>query len=192
MMRFKRFELEKIILAIVAGGALAVTLATLPGLALALKPFLAKRKSDPRITSLRAAIKRLRERRLVELVMKNGRTYLAVTEKGARRLRELEFEDIQLVLPAHWDKQWSVILFDIPERQKSARDALRQKLRALGCLQFHKSVFVHPAFCEDEVDFVSQLFGVQKYVTVFRSSSLGHQEHRAYKYFALKEIRETE
>ena len=77
------------------------------------------------------------------------------------------------------------MLFDIPETKKTARDALRHKLRQLGCFQFHKSVFVHPAPCEDEIDFLAELFNIQEYVTVFRTPSLGKQEYRAYRFFGL-------
>ena len=181
---FGRHGVQKLLLGILVGGAIVVAAATFPGLALGLKPFIMKRNQNVERMSLRAALKRLRERRLIDVVAKNGRIFLMVTEKGKKRFREFEFENMQLQLPSRWDKQWSVILFDIPEAHKAARDALRQKLNALGCLQFHKSVFVHPSPCEDEIDVVAELFHVRPFVTVVRASSLGHQEHRAYKYFA--------
>ncbi len=181
----RKGEVEKLILAIILSGAIAVAAATLPGLALAFKPFLLKKRQKISRASLEAALKRFRERRLVEFVSRGGKVFLQITERGKRRLRVLEFEKLRLDVPKHWDKKWSAILFDIPESKKTARDALRQKLRQLGCFQFHKSVFVHPVSCEDEIDFLTGLFDIQEYVTVFRTPSLGKQEYRAYRFFGL-------
>ena len=183
--RKQKGEVEKLILAVILSGAIAVAAATLPGLALAIKPFLVKKRQKISRASLEAALKRFRERRLVEFVSRGGRVFLQITERGKKRLRALELDDLRLDVPKNWDKKWSAVLFDIPETKKTARDALRHKLRQLGCFQFHKSVFVHPAPCEDEIDFLAELFNIQEYVTVFRTPSLGKQEYRAYRFFGL-------
>ncbi|OHA00635.1 MAG: hypothetical protein A3C11_01900 [Candidatus Sungbacteria bacterium RIFCSPHIGHO2_02_FULL_49_12] len=184
-MRLERGELERLLLGLLAAGAIAVAVATLPGLAVAFRPLIKKKSTAVKRKSFDQALKRFRERRLVEFTTKNGQQVLAITEKGKKRLRQLEFDTLTLEIPKHWDGQWSVILFDIPEDKKTARDALRHKLRQLGCMQFHKSVFVHPALCEDEVDYIAELFWIQSYLTVFRTRSLGRQEYRAYSYFGV-------
>lgn len=182
----KKGELAKMLLGILVGGAIVVGAITLPGMAVAMKPFLRKRLSRVRDDSLERTLHKLRERRMVELIYdKNGEPALAITERGKTYLKRLEFDALKLPLPKRWDKRWSVILFDIPETHKQARDALRRKLKDMGCFQFHKSVFVHPAPCEDEVDFLTELFEIRRFVTVFRTESLGHQEHHAYRHFAL-------
>ncbi|OHA09941.1 MAG: hypothetical protein A3A44_03715 [Candidatus Sungbacteria bacterium RIFCSPLOWO2_01_FULL_60_25] len=182
----RKGELAKIILGIVVGGAFIAGAVALPGMAAALRPLLRKKSSGVRNGSLERALRTLRDRRMVQLTYTNGKSALSVTEKGRTYLKRLEFDDLRLEIPKPWDSRWSVILFDIPESHKNARDALRRKLNDLGCLQFHKSVFVHPAPCEDEVDFITELFEIRRFVTIFRTESLGHQEHRAWRRFGLR------
>ncbi|HCX28109.1 MAG TPA: hypothetical protein DHI91_03145, partial [Candidatus Portnoybacteria bacterium] len=57
-----------------------------------------------------------------------------------------------------------MVLFDIPERQKPARDALRSKLKRLGFFEFQKSIFVHPFSCKDEIEFLIEFFQIKSYV----------------------------
>ena len=176
----------RVILGALGVGAVVVAAAVVPNAAQALGSLLDNHsKAMRRNRSLEQAIRRLRERRLVEFVSQDGKVQLQITEAGRKRLRRFEFEDMRLALPARWDKQWTIILFDIPEREKAARDALQRKLREIGCFQFHKSVFVHPADCADEIDFVTETFLVSRYVTHFRTLSLGSQEYRARRHFVL-------
>jgi len=55
-------------------------------------------------------------------------------------------------------------MFDIPHIKKWARDALRNKLRELGFYQLQKSVFIYPYQCENEIDFLCEVFGIRKHV----------------------------
>src|SRR3989344_9121707 len=96
--RKRRGEVEKLILAVFVSGPIRVAAATLPGLALALKPFLVKKRQKISRASLEAALKRFRERRLVEFVSRGGRGFLQITERGKKRPRALELEDLRLGL----------------------------------------------------------------------------------------------
>ncbi|MBI3627599.1 MAG: hypothetical protein HY220_02540 [Candidatus Sungbacteria bacterium] len=184
-LRAKRGEIVRGVLAVLAVSAVVLAAATFPGAAIALRPFFKRKSNKMKQRSVEAAVKRLKERRLVEIVMKNGTETLSITERGRGYLKRLDFDLRRLPVPKHWDGHWTVILFDIPETERKGRDALRIKLKQLGCFKFHKSVFVHPADCEDEIDFVTEIFGIRRYVTVFRTKQLGHQEYRAVRYFEL-------
>jgi len=185
-MRVQWGAVARTVLGVLGAGALIVAAAAAPNAARVLAPLLdrgAKRAGRDR--SLEQTIRGLRERRFVEFVSQNGRIQLQITEAGRKRLRRFEFENMRLALPARWDKQWTIVLFDVPESKKVARNALQRKLREIGCFQFHKSVFVHPADCADEIDFVTETFLVSRYVTHFRTLSLGSQEYRARRHFVL-------
>ena len=56
--------------------------------------------------------------------------------------------------PKKWDRKWRIILFDIPEKIRKARDVFRYHLNQLGFYEFQKSVFVHPYNCKDEIDYL--------------------------------------
>lgn len=103
--------------------------------------------------------------RLVSVVDNtDGTQTFVLTERGRKRAITFNFEAMQVKVPAAWDGLWHVVIFDIPEKFKSARLSLRDKLLALGFFQCQKSVYIHSFPCEDEVDFISQFFGVGRYV----------------------------
>ncbi len=182
----KKFEVEKAILVSLGVGALLVTVATAPGILGALGVILKIKEDAKRLKkqSMLRAIQRLKEERKIDFVKKNGQIYLEITERGKKRLRQFEFQDMRLEIPKRLTGGWTVILFDIPETRKTARDALRMKLYELGCFQYHKSVFVHPANCGDEIDFISDFFQIGQYVAHFRAPALGQREHLVYRHFA--------
>ena len=66
--------------------------------------------------------------------------------------------------PRRWDGHWRIVLFDIPEKRRLGREALRSKLKQLGFYQLQKSCFIHPFECKSEIDFVCELFEVSPYV----------------------------
>lgn len=95
---------------------------------------------------------------------KDGTTTAVLTEKGKKRALTFNFKKMKIKVPDVWDGFWHVVIFDIPEKYKWARLALRDKLLALGFFQCQKSVYIHPFPCEDEVEFISQFFEVGRYV----------------------------
>lgn len=188
-MRFeKEGTLTRAVLITLGLAGLALVAVTAPNAIRVLLPLVSKQFGrDPNERSLERALEKLKKRRMVRFVLRGGKTSLEITKKGRKRLREFEFESMALPLPKRWDGQWTAVLFDIPHDHKRARDALREKLKRLGCFQYQKSVFVHPADCGDEVDFVSEFFDVGRFVTHFRAPSLGKQESRAARFFGFRQ-----
>lgn len=71
-----------------------------------------------------------------------GEVKLRLKAKGGRLLDEvLPLRELQRV---RWDGIWRLVVFDIPEKRKGIRDALRKKLRGLGFGMWQKSVYVTP------------------------------------------------
>ncbi len=79
--------------------------------------------------------------------------------------------------PQHWDGMWRVVLFDIPERQRKAREALRTDLKQLGLRELQKSVFVHPYPCGDEVDFIIELYQLRPFVRQLVATTIDSELH---------------
>jgi len=88
---------------------------------------------------------------------------LALTQKG--RLKSLESLLNNLKNKKDkWDGKWRMVCFDIPEKYKQGRDALRNKLKGIGFRELQKSVFVAPYDCKDEIALLVELFNLDKYV----------------------------
>ena len=94
----------------------------------------------------------------------NGTKTIVLTERGKKRAITLSFDRMKLTVPDRWDGQWHIVVFDIPEKYKWARLALRDKLLDLGFFQYQKSVYLYPHPCRDEVDFVVEFFKVRRFV----------------------------
>ena len=54
--------------------------------------------------------------------------------------------------------------FDVPEKRRKIRDALRNKLKELGFYELHHSLFVFPYPCRDEIDFIVEVLDARPYV----------------------------
>lgn len=111
-------------------------------------------------STVRQYIGRLEKRKLIKRKMRGGRSEMILTKKGREELLKYDIDKIKLKNDKQWDGKWRVIIFDISENKKQARDALRSKFKYLGMLQLQKSVFIYPFDCKKEIDFISDFFEV--------------------------------
>lgn len=94
----------------------------------------------------------------------DGSICLIITEKGKETALQFNPDFLKIKRPPIWDKRWRVVIYDIPDKKKSARDALRYKLKELGFKEWQKSVFIHPYPCLNEINFTVEFFDVRPYV----------------------------
>ena len=91
----------------------------------------------------------------------NGK-YYELTDVGERKLRHLELREYKLERPKKWDRKWRVVIFDIPEKKKSAREQIRSIFVSAGFSRLQDSVWVYPYDCEDIIGLLKTDFGVGK------------------------------
>ena len=114
-----------------------------------------RKKLDER--KIAKALERLKRNRVIILSEKYGKFKVELTEKGKRKVKEIQLEDMRTEKPDIWDKKWRIIIFDIPEKYKRrARDALREKLQKMKFYPLQKSVWVCPYSCEKEIQFLCE------------------------------------
>lgn len=89
------------------------------------------------------------------------------SEKGKNKVRKFIIDELQISAPKEWDKKWRLVIFDIPEKKRSARVALRKKLNDMGFYQCQKSAWVHPFPCLEEIEFVKDVFNIKPFVKIF-------------------------
>lgn len=90
------------------------------------------------------------QRRLIKsglLTHLNG--FLRLTAKGEKQLISLSLALARPKILKRWDGKWRVLIFDIPERRRSARTAIRRQLLASGFLRVQDSVWLYPYPCEE-------------------------------------------
>ena len=99
-----------------------------------------------------------------------------LTNRGKERVIKFSFDLLEIKKPEKWDGKWRIIIFDIPNKYKQAREALRCKIKELGLRQLQKSVWIYPYDCEDEILFVAEAFEVQKYIEIITAERLLHSK----------------
>lgn len=123
-------------------------------------------------SAARAALSRLTRNGLLVASKQGRRTShrlsdraAAVLDEGARRI----FSFGRSARP--WDGMWSIVAFSVPESDRSARHALRERLRWLGFAPLYDGLWVAPWDHADEV--VAQLanLGITT-ATVFRAATV--------------------
>lgn len=165
--RHERGELAKEILLMIAAGVAIPAVILMPNIPMALRP-LAKLLSGEchtrKTENFTNSITSLKRKRLVSLGEKDGQQILTLSEAGKRRVLQFNLDQIEVARPRKWDWHWRIVIFDIPEKRKRGREALRRKLRQLGFHQLQKSCFIHPFDCKSEIDFISEIYEVSPYV----------------------------
>jgi DNA-binding transcriptional regulator PaaX len=184
---YRKGELGKEILLMIAAGLAIPAAFLMPNIPIALKPLLREltrrcglRKGEKFVRS----ITYLKGSRLVSVAEKDGQQILTLSEDGRKRLLQFDLDKIVIKKPRKWDGHWRLVLFDIPEKQKIGREALRSKLKQLGFYQLQKSCFIHPFDCKSEIDFISEMFEVSPYVNFILAREIEGASHLV-KYFNL-------
>lgn len=170
-----RYPYVKEILIILAAGTVLSALIVMPGLARILDPRVWQ-GDGYRKRRLRQVVKRLFDKKLVEMVETKDGPVVRITQHGMTKALKYKLEEMKLKKPKSWDKKWRVVIFDIPEGKRKLRDEFRKRLRQLGFFQLQKSVFVHAFPCDDEIEFLRQVYSVPIDVTVITATKIENED----------------
>jgi DNA-binding transcriptional regulator PaaX len=119
---------------------------------------------------------RLRKSRIIEFHEDGENVKIVLTESGKKRILHYKLGNMEIKKPKRWDGNWRIVAFDIPENKKVARNALGYKMKEIGLLPFQKSLWIYPYECKDEIDFISSVFEVGKYVHYIVTRSITNDE----------------
>ncbi len=156
----EKFEIAKNILLALA----VVGVAVLAPNALVLFGGKFKTKKEYTPEQIRKSIARLRKRGLVMQGEHNGKTTVHLTKEGQRQVLGYKLDDMRIKPQKHWDGKWRVVVFDIPEKYKYARNVFASKLKELGFHQLQRSVWVCPHPCEEEIAFLREVYEIGPFV----------------------------
>lgn len=104
----------------------------------------------------------LRKRGLLDWKEENGQIYISLTPEGKKKAGMFQLDILKIARPKRWDEKWRVFLFDIPDKKKPAREALRGKLRELGFVKVQESAWVHAFDCSAEFELLKDFFGLSE------------------------------
>lgn len=174
--------LTKAVIITLATGAVITLALAFPGLGYLYKAFKKEQWEEARRRgTLKITIKRLEKQSLVSWSEQDGELTLNLTEEGKKKVLKYKIDDLKIRKPVKWDGWWRVIVFDIPEEQKIAREMFRNKLKDLEFYQLQKSVFVCPYECKDEIDFLSHAFEVAPYIHIIKAKEISNLSYNFFK-----------
>ena len=180
----KKITIAKIVLSVLAVGGVLTIAAIAPNSLQMLKMFGIDKKRY-KSQSVYKTLKRMEKQNIIKVVKEtDGKTTISIARDGKKKLVEYNIDDMEIKKPKKWDGKWRIISFDIPEKQKTAREALRMKLKDFDFYHLQKSLFACPFPCRDEIDFVSEIFKIRKNITYFETSYITN-ELAMKKYFNL-------
>jgi len=175
----------KEVLKLLAAGVILTTVVLFPGIA-ALGPLIEEeqRKREKKewekfnLRRLKQVIKRLEKQKEVEVT--NG--IVKITDKGKKKMLKYNLENMELKRKT--DGKWRVIVYDIANLKKFQRELFRGTLKRLKFLRLQKSVYLTPFVCDDEIEYLRQVFDIGSEVLVLRVAEI--ENAQAYKrYFGI-------
>ncbi|KKQ35443.1 MAG: hypothetical protein US51_C0005G0006 [Microgenomates group bacterium GW2011_GWA2_37_6] len=169
-------KVKDVIMLLGAGAFLAASI-VMPGLPIALKPFMdEKRRRDERewekynFSHLRKLIKRLQAQRVVEIVGEEVR----ITNKGRQKILKYSLEEMELKRKT--DGKWRVIIYDVANLKKYQRDTFRTILEKLQFLRLQESVYLTPFVCDKEIEYLREMFDVGDEVLVLKVKEIENEQ----------------
>lgn len=155
---------KAILLALGTGAIIGIAL-LFPGVGYLYKEFTRARWNQVKKRGiLNATIRRLERQKLISWKEVDGQRIIQLTERGKKKVLQYNIDNLKLNKQEKWDGSWRVIVFDVPEKKRVARDLLRKKLKEMKFYKWQKSVFLTPWECKDEIDFLRHTFEIAPYV----------------------------
>ncbi|KKT82392.1 MAG: hypothetical protein UW79_C0007G0014 [Candidatus Yanofskybacteria bacterium GW2011_GWA2_44_9] len=109
----------------------------------------------------------LRKKKYVEILdQEEEGIRVRITAKGEEKVKRFDFDNLKLEKPKEWDRKWRIVIFDIPDKRKVARNIFRDKLREMGFVMIQKSVWVSPWDCIDEILFLRTFLNIKSGVSI--------------------------
>jgi DNA-binding transcriptional regulator PaaX len=181
MDREKKIEIAKIILTVIAVAGILPLAFVAPNAVQIFKIFGDKKPYQYGFRFNRA-IKGLERRGLVKIF--KGKVRL--TKAGEKELELYELKKKIVAPPKKWDKKWRVVAFDIWERRRGVRNAVRRYLNELGFVHLQNSVWVYPYECREVVELLKTHYKVRPAVLYMTVETIEDDEYLKRKFNLIK------
>jgi|SRR3989344_3852423 len=170
----KRNEIIKDILTILTAAGLITIALVAPGALIAIDEVL---KLNKKYTSkqIKRSFRNLERTKIISLTEEDGKTVMRLTKKGQKKVMHFKLEDMKIKPMKRWDRKWRLVIFDVPKDFHVNRTIFAQKLKGIGFKKLQKSVWITPYPCEDEVDFLKEIYLIRPYVRVIIAEAIDIQ-----------------
>jgi len=169
IMEIKRGEAVKSILKLLLAAGLVAVACTSPMAGATLARELikaAKRRNKGKLSAKEKkkyynAFYYLKRNDFIDVEYRGNQMYFSLTEEGKKKAGKYKINDLKIKTAEKWDKKWRVLIFDIEDKHRAKREALRGKIKELGLYQLQKSVWVCPYEFKKEMKLLRDFFGLE-------------------------------
>jgi hypothetical protein len=113
----------------------------------------------------------LRQNGYLKTLKVKDKSAVILTQKGLEKvfMVKMKLKDKK----TRQDKQWQMVLFDIPEKKRKERDYFRRGLQCLGYKKLQKSIWVCPYNIEKETQDLIKRYKLGSYVELLLVKKIG-------------------
>lgn len=122
-------------------------------------------------SAVRATLFRLKHKNLIKDSRKGRETFLSLTASGKEFIAE-RMNKIAMSEKA-WDGKWLLFSFNIPEKKKARRNALRSELIAHSFGRLHANLWISPYDLREECNKIIERLNVKEYTAMFITDYIG-------------------
>lgn len=128
-------------------------------------------------TMERAIAKLYESKLLTTKTNTDGTVTMILNDNGKKQALTYQAHAMKIPHPKVWDEKWRIVLFDIPETKREARDSFRDHLTHLGFWELQKSVSVYPFDCKNEIEFLTELHNIRADVRFIIADQIDNETH---------------
>ncbi len=125
--------------------------------------------------AIRSAVSRMCRSGLLKAKRANRKSFYSLTSEGHSLLTEGALRIFQRK-QSHWEGNWNIVTYSIPEPLRQARDRLRLELGWLGYGPLGEATWISPHDLTQEVKKLLRKLDIEQYVNVFRAQHQGNTE----------------
>lgn len=180
----------QVVLATIAMAGIATIAVTMPNALGALTLFNKKRSPNREFTKkerdrqIAKTYYYLKQSGYIRMRRTKGDFKLLLTRLGRKLLRKLNFKTLIIKRDKQWDGKWWQVAADIPtKKHKAGADMMRQKLKDLGLFSLQRTLWFYPFDPRDEIEFITNHYGIGRFVTVMEVSRLDKDDERRMRIF---------
>jgi phenylacetic acid degradation operon negative regulatory protein len=129
-------------------------------------------------TNVRTVLSRMVGKGWLAAEREGRRGYYGLTGRGRRLLEEGASRIYEPARQDHWDGEWTLLAYSIPEERRSLRDRLRVRLSWLGFGSLGNGLWVTPHDVRERLGRVAAELDVAEYLEVFRGAHAGGSDPR--------------
>lgn len=99
---------------------------------------------------------------------KKNSSIFYLTKKGSKEafLANVKIQTSLYRKPKQWDGKWRMVIFDVPETRRNARDYLRDTLKGLGFHALQRSAWITPHPIPDFIQDILEEYNILRHTRI--------------------------